>query len=70
MKRTDRGPMTADELRALRESWGWSQTQLAEALGVSQGAVSRMESGDRPILQRTALALETIRTQREPEEPR
>lgn len=41
--------MTGADLRALRQLLGWSQTRLAEELGVSQSAVSRWENDDRTI---------------------
>ena len=39
----DLRPFIADALRAARKSLGYNQTQLAEALGSSQGAVTRWE---------------------------
>ena len=42
--------MTPAELRDLRKRCGWSQQELADALGLtSRTSVSRMESGSRPI---------------------
>lgn len=38
-----------EKLRALRESLGWSQTELAEQLDTSQVTVSQLETGDRPV---------------------
>lgn len=37
--------MTPDQIKALRKNRGWSQQQLAAALGVDQATVSRLESG-------------------------
>ena len=37
------------DLRAARESLGWSQARLAARLGVSQSELSKMESGDKPL---------------------
>ena len=43
--------MTGPELFALRTRIGWSQQELADALGLtSRASVSRMESGSRPIM--------------------
>ncbi len=39
--------MTAAEFRAARERLGLSQSKLADALGISQAQVSRIEKGDR-----------------------
>lgn len=59
--------MTSADFRALRESWGLSQQEMADELGVSQGAVSYMETGERPITARTLRALEMARQLREAE---
>lgn len=40
--------MTADEIRALRERLGMSQTAFGEALGSNQTTVSRWERGTNP----------------------
>jgi len=37
----------AIQIKALRESRGWSQEALAEAAGLSRDAISRIERGDR-----------------------
>ena len=43
--------MTPTELRDLRLKIGWTQAELADALGLtSRASVSRMESGSRPIM--------------------
>lgn len=41
--------MTADEMRAFRETQGWSMGELARRLGVTAGAVTRWERGERAI---------------------
>jgi ribosome-binding protein aMBF1 (putative translation factor) len=50
-------------VRTLREKRGWSQTQLAQAAGMTQSAVARFEAGGSvptlPILERLARALDT-----------
>ncbi|WP_306214568.1 helix-turn-helix domain-containing protein [Actinoplanes sp. RD1] len=49
-------------VRELRESKGWSQTQLAKAARMTQSAVARFEAGGTvptlPVLERLAAALE------------
>ena len=49
-------------VRELRERHGWSQTQLANAAGMTQSAVARFEAGGTvptlPILERLAHALD------------
>jgi transcriptional regulator with XRE-family HTH domain len=52
--------MTPEELRAARERLGYTQTELAAALELSQGALSQMERGEKPIRRVTALAVEHI----------
>ena len=50
-------------IRALREEAGWSQRRLGEEAGLSSGAVSFAETGQRnitlPVLERVAEALGT-----------
>lgn len=63
MKKTgDAVRRTAAAVRAEIARRGWSQTRLAEALGVSQGWVSRRTSGRDPFdvaeLERIAAVLE------------
>ena len=41
--------MRAKEIKAVLKRLGWTQTEAASRLGVTQGAVSRWVSGDRPI---------------------
>ena len=49
-------------VRELRERRGWSQSQLANACGMTQSAVARFEAGGTvptlPVLERLASALE------------
>ena len=49
-------------VRDLRERHGWSQTQLANAAGMTQSAVARFEAGGTvptlPVLERLAHALD------------
>ncbi|MEV4479100.1 helix-turn-helix domain-containing protein [Micromonospora coxensis] len=50
------------EVRHLRESNGWSQSQLAQASGMTQSAIARFEAGGTvptlPVLERLARALD------------
>lgn len=41
--------MTPSKLKSLRAALGWSQTRLAEALGVQRNTVTRWEMGLNPI---------------------
>lgn len=49
--------MTAAEMREERERLGWSKAELARRLGVTAGAVTRWESGQRGIPLPTAQLL-------------
>lgn len=49
--------MTPDELKNIRKGLGWTQQQLADALGMSRKAIVEMEGDKAPIEQRTALAV-------------
>ncbi|NOT44419.1 MAG: helix-turn-helix transcriptional regulator [Acidobacteria bacterium] len=51
--------MTGSELRTGRKARGWTQTALAERLGVSQGYVCLLERAQRPVP--TALGLKLAR---------
>ncbi len=52
--------MSSAELRAIRERVGWTQSQLANALGMHPNTVACMERGDKPISARTVAALEML----------
>ncbi len=54
--------MTGDELKALRVKAGFSQAELAAAIGMSRESISRMERGKDVIEKRTELALRYIAT--------
>ena len=41
--------MTKEEIKAIRKSLGFTQTQMAEHLGCSKRCVVYYESGGRPI---------------------
>jgi transcriptional regulator with XRE-family HTH domain len=47
----------AAEVKRAREARGWTQAQAAERLGLSQGYVSLLESGGRPVPPRLAPSL-------------
>ena len=49
--------MTGDELKEWRNRTGWSQGQLAKALGVIPVTISRWERGERQIPPFLSLAL-------------
>lgn len=44
-------------MKRVREARGWTQAEAAERLGLSQGYVSLLESGGRPVPQRLAPSL-------------
>jgi DNA-binding transcriptional regulator YiaG len=48
--------VTGEQMRIIREANGLTQQQLAELLDVDGSYISLMESGDRRINKRTALA--------------
>lgn len=48
--------MQGDELKAIRKGLGFSQTQMAVALGLTQTFIGMMERGIKHIERRTALA--------------
>lgn len=48
---------SAADMKRAREARGWTQAQAAERLGVSQGYVSLLESGRRPVSHRLARSL-------------
>ena len=50
--------MTSKEFRAIRQSLGLTQTELADRLGMTQPMVSRIERGERqPTVQQGAAIL-------------
>src|SRR3954468_4865400 len=52
--------MTGADVRVARERRGWQQEELAGQLGVSQGYVSLLESGRRPVPKRLAAKLVSL----------
>lgn len=61
--------MKPAELRAVRESHGWTQSQLADALGMHVNTVACMERGDKPISSRTVAALDMLARVMQPPAP-
>lgn len=49
------------DVAQVRRELNLTQSQLAEKLGVSQGTVSKFETGGLPLDKRTQLALEALR---------
>ena len=49
-----------DDIRSARRELGLSQTELASKLGVTQGTISRFETGDLPVDERTQLAVDAL----------
>jgi DNA-binding XRE family transcriptional regulator len=52
--------MTKAELRRARERLGMTQKQLAEAIGMRETSVARMENGLQRIMQTTELAVKYL----------
>ena len=50
--------MNRKEMRAALKKLGWNQKELAQYLGVSEGAVSLWINGLRPIPQPVAIAVQ------------
>lgn len=53
--------MDARRLKRQRLQMAMTQTELADALGVSQGLVSMMEAGQQPVSIRTTKAMDFVR---------
>lgn len=52
--------MQPDELKAVRTEMGLTQGELAQRLGLTPQFIGMMERGDKPIEQRTALAVRQV----------
>jgi transcriptional regulator with XRE-family HTH domain len=52
--------MEKEELKRRRSALGWTQKQLAEALGVKPNTVTRWENGVLPVPVYVPLALATL----------
>ena len=50
------GVVNGDQMRAVREANGMTQAEVAEKLGISRNYLTMMETGERRISQRTAIA--------------
>jgi transcriptional regulator with XRE-family HTH domain len=46
--------MTGEELKAIREELGWTQSQMADELGVTPNTVARWERGEMEIFEPAA----------------
>jgi len=55
--------MKAKELREIRKQLGWSQRQIAEAVGVTANSVARWERGEMAIAEPAARLLRMIAAQ-------
>ena len=53
--------MTSAEFRAIRQSIGLNQTELADRLGMTQPMVSRIERGDREPTNQQGAAILLLR---------
>jgi len=59
--------MTPAALRAIRRRLGWTQVELAEALGVASNTVARYERGELGIPEPTARLIERVAADAEKE---
>lgn len=48
------------DIKAIRKDMGLTQAELGALLGVDHSTVSRLESGEIPMTERTKLAMEAI----------
>ena len=55
------------DIKATRKALGLTQAELAKKLGVDHSTVSRFESGDIPLAERTLLAMEALAARAERE---
>jgi transcriptional regulator with XRE-family HTH domain len=55
--------MKAKELRGIRKRLGWSQRQIAEAVGVTTNSVARWERGEMNIGEPSARLIRMIAAQ-------
>jgi DNA-binding transcriptional regulator YiaG len=61
--------MQPEEFRQMRRQLGYTQAELAAALGTTQAAISRYEAGRRRIPQPVARLLDVIVAMRQGREP-
>jgi transcriptional regulator with XRE-family HTH domain len=52
--------MTGTQLHGIRKRLGWTQAQLADAIGVSRNTVARWERGEMKIREPAARLIERI----------
>lgn len=52
--------MDREEFKRTRERLGWTQTQLAERLGVTRDAVAKWEAGVRKVSEPVAIAIRAV----------
>jgi transcriptional regulator with XRE-family HTH domain len=52
--------MTIEELKRARQRLGWTQRELAEALGMQTNSITRMEIGIQPIMKTTELSIKYL----------
>lgn len=48
------------DVRSVRQELGLSQSELGAKLGLNQSTISRFETGELPVDERTRLALEAV----------
>lgn len=53
-KKKESGKMTSEEFRSCRNSYGMSQNEWAEAVGISPALVKKIETGKQPCSAKTA----------------
>lgn len=56
------------DMRTIRRELGLSQVELAGKLGLHQTTISRFETGELPIDERTALALDALKARARPQQ--
>ena len=59
-RRSFPGEMTGPEIRAAREAKGWTQLQLADAIGVAFETVCRWESGKLGLRRTSEVAIRAV----------
>jgi transcriptional regulator with XRE-family HTH domain len=57
-------PMTGAQVRALRKKMGWSQADLAKAVGVARNSVARWERNELGIRESAARLMKLLAAQK------
>lgn len=57
---TECGAVTAGDLKSLRKRAGFTQAELAKAIGMARESIGQMERGQAPIEKRTELAVRFV----------